>query len=75
MCDLALSNCRTCDDHTPKKPVIENKACNNRTAKLSTACVGTCACYLTPFMARPDLAKLMSTREVTSKHTNFVPGC
>ena len=35
----ALSNCHECDNRTPKRPVIENKTCNNRTPKLNMACV------------------------------------
>ena len=27
--DLALSNCHTCDNRMPKRPVIENKLCDN----------------------------------------------
>ena len=41
MCDLNLSNCHSCDNRTPKKLFIKNKACDNRT----------------PFMDRPVCPK------------------
>ena len=52
--DLALSNGHACDNRKPKRSVIENSACDNRTSKLNMTCVGTCACHRRPFMARLD---------------------
>ena len=45
--DLVFSNFHACDKPTPKKPVIENKVYDNRTPKLTMACVGTYACNYT----------------------------
>ena len=36
-CDLALRNCYTCDNRSPKNPVIENKACDNRITLMDCA--------------------------------------
>ena len=43
----------------PKRPVIENKMCDNHTAKLDMPCVGAgiCACNHMPFMARPVVTR------------------
>ena len=51
-CDLALSNCHTCDKCTFKRSVIENDMRDNRTSKLNMACVVACAYDRTPFMTR-----------------------
>lgn len=44
--DLAVRNCQTCDNCTPKKLVAEIKACDNRTCSVNVAYDRT------PFMAR-----------------------
>ena len=49
-CDLSLGNYHACDNHTPKMPVIENKAC----AKLM-ACVGACICDRTSLVPRLEI--------------------
>ena len=36
-CDLAVSNCHMCDNRSPKNPVIENNACNNRITLMDCA--------------------------------------
>ena len=58
-CDLAVGICHACDNFTPKKPVIENQACNNCTPKLNMTCVGACACDHTPFLVRPEVSSYL----------------
>ena len=49
-CYLALSNCHTCYKGLPRRSVTKNKACDNRTHKLTMTCVGACACDCIPFL-------------------------
>ena len=53
-CNFALNNCQECNNYMPKRPVIKNKACDNRMPKLNMACVGMCTCNCMPFLARPE---------------------
>ena len=38
-CNFAASSCRTCDNRTPKRPVIKDNACEFRTSELNMVCV------------------------------------
>lgn len=58
MCHLALSNCHICNNHTPKRPVIENKSCNICMTNLNMGYVGACTCKYTLFLTRSDTSSL-----------------
>ena len=58
-CYIAFSNCYTYNKRTPKRPIIKNKACHNRTPKLNMSPeLGTCPCDRTTFTARPGFSLL-----------------
>ena len=48
-----------CNNCLSKKPVIENKMCDNHTTKLDMTCVvaSICACNHMPFIVRPVVSR------------------